>query len=325
MNGPSYLSATLVAQRFTLALLNDGSRAPPSPPSSSLTSSTPFGEGFSIRSEEIVRVVVDDVNIFVEVGQAARHFAATTRGNALVAVEVQDFSNFLRLPLLSHALVNWDVATCSGDTGVTADGKEDLLSPFRPSASAAIDVQDAVVSVSVAAMQCINQCIEELSKRPSGFLTGGVNLTTRESLVGGAKRPKRSPSAGSLQTPPQSTKAPLTRLSQPRNKRYVITNLTDRTLWFGQVSTTETLLLRAGEDTSYRWRTIPATFEGIAAGEKDGASRLTLMLRLALYRESVSGGGFPRAGTGFRGEFGAWTEPFPADHSGTFMVRGWKV
>ena len=86
----------------------------------------------------------------------------------------------------------------------------------------------------------------------------------------------------------------------------MIENFTDRTFWFGQVSTTETLLLRAGEDRCYRWRKIPAPIQGEGGGSGRG-SRLGLMLRLALHHDSDS-------------SFGAWTEPFLADQAGTFMV-----
>ena len=329
--GPSYVSATLVAQRLTLALLTEGrsvssSQSPSSSSSSSSTTSSfsllshvspPSGEGRGTfpQPEEIVRVVVGDVNAFAEAAAAAaRSVSVAARGSAVVAVDVQDFSNFLRLPLLSHALVKFDVSTSSGGGGgstAVGDDDEGLLSPFRPVASAAVDVHDAVVSVSVTAMQCVDQCIAELAQRPPA----GAVVATR----GG--------STAENAAPPASASAPAPAPRQPRRRRsksYVITNRTDRSLWFGQVSTTETLLLRAGEETSYRWRTIPPTPAPSAAGRDDDSSRLVLMLRLALHRDSGSrgggAGGHAGAVPGFGGGYGAWTEPFPADHQGTFMV-----
>lgn len=307
MVGRSYVSATLVAQRLTLALLTEGGR---SACSSSLSSSCGEGRGSLRQPEEIVRVVVGDVNVFAEAGAAARLTSVAARGSAVVAVDVQDFSNFLRLPLLSHALVKLDVSTCSG-------GRNGFLSPFRPIVSGAVDVHDAIVSVSVTAMQCIDQCIAELAQRPAGVAAAVAtnepaaresDTTTTENVASSSNLAK-------------STPPPLPRQSRQRSKRYVITNHTDRSLWFGQVSTTETLLLRAGEETSYRWRTIPPAVAPGAARRKDEAPRLVLMLRLALHRESGNGGGASAgAGAGFGGGYGAWTEPFPADHAGSCMV-----
>ncbi len=315
--GPSYLSATLVAQRLTLALLTEGrpasSSALSSSPPSSLSRMSPSGEGRGtfLQPEEIVRVVVGDVNIFAEATAAARLVSAAARGSAVVAVDVQDFSNFLRLPLLSHALLKFDVSTSSGGgsgggaSGTTAGDEEGLLSPFRPVASGAVDVHDAVVSVSVTALQCVDQCIAELAQRPPGAVTGSATESAAPPALAPAP-PPRPPSRQSLR----------------RSKRYVITNHTDRNLWFGQVSTTETLLLRAGEETSYRWRTIPSTPAPGAVDRNDDALRLVLMLRLALHRDSGGGGGGGNTGAvpGFGGGYGAWTEPFPADHEGTFLV-----
>ncbi|CAM9973105.1 unnamed protein product [Ectocarpus sp. 8 AP-2014] len=187
---------------------------------------------------------------------------------------------------------------------------ESLLSPFRPIASGAVDVSGAVVSVSVTAMQCIEQCIAELTRRPSDEPATRPSTTTAEA----------KPSVVAVPAP-----VPPPRQPRQRSKRYIITNHTDRNLWFGQVSTTETLFLRAGEETLYRWRTIPHTLAAGAAGRKgDDASRLVLMLRLALHRVSGSGGGYAGAGSEHGGGYGAWTEPFPVDHVGTFkrLLRG---
>ncbi|CAN0568660.1 unnamed protein product, partial [Ectocarpus sp. 12 AP-2014] len=226
--------------------------------------------------------------------------------------DVQDFSNFLRLPLLSHAAVKLDVSTSSGrgGTGRMAAEGESLLSPFRPIASGAVDVSGAVVSVSVTAMQCIDQFIAELTRRPSDEPVTRPSTTAAEA----------KPSVGAVPAP-----VPPPRQPRQRSKCYIITNHTDRNLWFGQVSTTETLFLRAGEETLYRWRTIPHTLAAGAAGCKgDDASRLVLMLRLALHRVSGSGGGYAGAGSEHEGGYGAWTEPFPVDHVGTFkrLLRG---
>lgn len=322
MVGRSYVSATLVAQRLTLALLTEGGR---SVCSSSSSPPPPGAEGrcsLLLQPEEIVRVVVGDVNVFAEAGAAARLVsAAAARGSAVVAVDVQDFSNFLRLPLLSHALVKFDVSTSrsggGSDGAATGDG---LLSPFRPVVSGTVGVHDAIVSVSVAAMQCIEQCVAELAQRPAGV---AVPVPTNESAVRGSSSDATENVA--LSTLAKSPPAPLPRQSRRRSKRYVITNRTDRSLWFGQVSTTETLFLRAGEETSYRWRTIPPKTASAAGTRKDEASRLVLMLRLALHRDSGSGGSASvGAVAGFGGGYGAWTEPFPADHAGTFMVSHLK-
>lgn len=310
MVGRSYVSATLVAQRLTLALLTEGGR---SACSSSSSPSGREGRGSFLQPEEIVRVVVGDVNVFAEAGAAAaRLMSVAARGSAVVAVDVQDFSNFLRLPLLSHALVKFDVSTSSGGGG--------LLSPFRPIVSGAVDVNDAIVSVSVTAMQCIDQCIAELAQRPAGVAAAVATdePAARESNDNDNDNATENVASSILA---KSTPPPIPRQSRQRRKRYVITNRTDRNLWFGQVSTTETLFLRAGEETSYRWRKIPPALAPGAAGGKNDASRLVLMLRLALHRESGSGGGASvGAGAGFGGGYGAWTEPFPADHAGTFMV-----
>lgn len=316
--GPSYVSATLVAQRLTLALLTEGgpisrsssasasASAPPPPPVSA--SGRREGLGLFVQPEEIVRVVVGDVNFFAEASLAPRWLSVAARGSAVVAVDVQDFSNFLRLPLLSHAAVKLDVSTSSGRGGsgrMAAEG-ESLLSPFRPIASGAVDVNGAVVSVSVTAMQCVDQCIAELTRRPSD------EPASRPSTALAEAKP-------SVVAVPEPVAPP--RQSRQRSKRYIITNHTDRNLWFGQVSTTETLFLRAGEETLYRWRTIPHTLAPGAAGRKgDHASRLVLMLRLALHRVSGSGGGYAGAGSEYGGGYGAWTEPFPVDHVGTFKV-----
>lgn len=310
--GPSYVSATLVAQRLTLALLTEGG---PISRLSSAAASAPVspsgrreGLGLFVQPEEIVRVVVGDVNFFAEASLAARWLSVAARGSAVVAADVQDFSNFLRLPLLSHAAVKLDVSTSSGrgGTGRMAAEGESLLSPFRPIASGAVDVNGAVVSVSVTAMQCIDQCIAELTRRPSDEPATRPSTTTAEA----------KPSVVAVPAP-----VPPTRQPRQRSKRYIITNHTDRNLWFGQVSTTETLFLRAGEETSYRWRTIPQALAPGAAGRKgDDASRLVLMLRLALHRVSGSGGGYAGSGSEHGGGYGAWTEPFPVDHVGTFKV-----
>lgn len=277
---------------------------------------SPSGEGRGLfqQPEEIVRVVVGDVNVFAEAGKAARLVSVAARGRAVVAVDVQDFSNFLRLPLLSHAAVSFDVSTSSGGGGgsgdTTGDEEGDLLSPFRPVASSALEVRDAVVSVSVTAVQCIDQCIAELSQRPPGTVTEKNESVARQ----GSASENVAPSYLSASVP-----LPAPRQHRMRSKRYIITNHTDRNLWFGQVSTTETLCLRAGEESPYRWRTIPPLVSG-AAGRKGDSSRLVLMLRLAFHRDSGSGGGYTGAGAGVGGGYGGWTEPFPADHEGTFMV-----
>ncbi|CAM9544192.1 unnamed protein product, partial [Ectocarpus fasciculatus] len=320
--GPSYVSATLVAQRLTLALLTEGgpisrsssaSASAPAPVSAPVSASgRREGLGLFVQPEEIVRVVVGDVNFFAEASLAARWLSVAARGSAVVAVDVQDFSNFLRLPLLSHAAVKLDVSTSSGRGGsgrMAAEG-ESLLSPFRPIASGAVDVNGAVVSVSVTAMQCVDQCIAELTRRPSD------EPASRPSTAAAEAKP-------SVVAVPEPVAPP--RQSRQRSKRYIITNHTDRNLWFGQVSTTETLFLRAGEETLYRWRTIPHTLAPGAAGRKgDDVSRLVLMLRLALHRVSGSGGGYAGADSEYGGGYGAWTEPFPVDHVGTFkrLLRG---
>ena len=338
MVGRSYVSATLVAQRLTLALLTEGGR---SARSSSL--SRPSGEegrGSFLQPEEIVRVVVGDVNVFAEAGAAARLVSVAARGSAVVAVDVQDFSNFLRLPLLSHALVKFDVSTSSGGDGGSGGGGgggggngsgtttgDSLLSPFRPVVSGAVDVHGAIVSVSVSAMQCIDQCIAELAQRPAGVVAAAAVATDEPSARESNTSYNNNNAVTENMASPNlanSSPPPLPRQSRRRSKRYVITNRTDRNLWFGQVSTTETLFLRAGEETSYRWRTIPPAPASGAAGRNDDQSRLVLMLRLALQRESGGGGASAGAGAGFGGGYGAWTEPFPADHTGTFMVSHTK-
>lgn len=322
--GPSYASVTLGVQRVTLALLTDGSRL----------ASSPNGSGGFQQAEEIVRLVVDELNTFAEAGPsgaddalvpASAAAAAAVRGSAAVAVEVQDFSNFLRLPLVSHALVTWNVATSDGSgcgssgkggSGGDGDGggrvEAMLLSPFRPVASAAVEVQDAVISVSATAMQCLDRCLGELSLKPS------VN---DEALSSSADASASRDSKHNVPlTSPVSTPHPLSPLPPPplpqQRKGYVVTNCTDRSLWFGQVSTTETVVLNPGVSTAYRWRTIP-TPAATAAGRKgEPLSGLELMLRLALHRDNGSSGG--NGGNG--GSFGAWTEPFLADHAGTYMV-----
>lgn len=309
MVGASYVSTTFVAQRLTLAVLTEGGPiVSPSPP---ISPSGTEGRGLCLQPEEIVRVVVCDVDVFAEAASAARSVSVAARGSVVVAVDVQDFSNFLRLPLLSHALVKFDVSASGvgGGSITTAGGDEEyLLSPFRPVASGAVNVHDAVISVSATAMQCVEQCIAELSPRPSDVGT---------SAGGTAARPGEDadPSGLTVAVPP-----PPPRQSRQRSKRYLITNHTDRKLWFGQASTTETLLLRAGEETSYRWRTIPPPLATGASGRKDDASRVVLMLRLALHRGFGGGSGSVGAAAGFGGGGGAWTEPFPADYEGTFMV-----
>ncbi|CBN76641.1 conserved unknown protein [Ectocarpus siliculosus] len=318
--GPSYVSATLVAQRLTLALLTEGGPISRSSSAAAAAAVAPpvspsrrrEGLGLFVQPEEIVRVVVADVNFFAEASLAGRWLSVAARGSAVVAADVQDFSNFLRLPLLSHAAVKLDVSTSSGrgGTGRMVGEGESLLSPFRPIASGAVDVSGAVVSVSVTAMQCIEQCIAELTRRPSDEPATRPSTTTAEA----------KPSAVAVPAP-----VPPPRQPRQRSKRYIITNHTDRNLWFGQVSTTETLFLRAGEETLYRWRTIPHTLAAGAAGRKgDDASRLVLMLRLALHRVSGSGGGYAGAGSEHGGGYGTWTEPFPVDHVGTFkrLLRG---
>lgn len=282
MAGPSYVSATLATQRFALALLTDSDACAPSSPPSGVEGNV------LLQSEEILRVTSQDVHVFVEMEIGVATTMAATRGSAMVNVEVQDFGNFLRVPLLSHALLTWNVSGRGG-----GGNGQDLLSPFRPVVSAAVEAHGAVVSVSVTAMQCVDRCIGELTRQRS--LADGSRTTRKKSAVETAgvvtaSAPEHTP-------PPQ-------RQTRQRSNRYLITNSTDRTLWFGQVSTTETLMLRAGEDKSYRWRKIPAPVEG----GPGGGSRLALMLRLALHRDSGNG-------------FGAWTEPFLADHAGTFMVR----
>lgn len=259
--------------------------------------------------------MVGDVNVFAEANAAAKVVSIAARGSAVVAVDVQDFSNFLRLPLLSHAVVNFDVSTSSGGGGggssdIAGDDGENLLSPFRPVVSSALEVRNAVISISVTAVQCIDQCIAELAQRPPG-----VVVETDESVA------RRSNTAENAEPPAlaKPTPLPITRQSRMRSKRYVITNHTDRNLWFGQVSTTETLCLRAGEESPYRWRTIPALVPG-PGGRKGGSSRLVLMLRISLQRDSGSGGGYNGPGARSGGGCGEWTEPFPADDEGMFMV-----
>lgn len=314
--GPSYFSTTLVAQRVTLAVLTDGDARSSSSsllPMSSRPPPPPGGgeRGASVQLEEIVRMVIGDVSVFVEASSAAASLAATTRGSAEVAVDVQDFSNFLRLPLLSHALVKWDFAT-SGRRGAAVGGDEDLLSPLRPVAAAAVEVHNAVVSVSATSMQCVEQCIAELSQQSSGAVAAGEGSSTREMCVGTVESKK--PPASACSPPPQ-------RQPRQRSKRYMITNLTDRVLWFGQDSTTETLLLGAGEETSYRWRTTPAAVATASASRKDGISRLVLMLRLALHLDPGRLGDQVGADSESRADSGPWTEPFPADDAGSYMVR----
>ena len=312
--GPSYFSTTLVAQKVTLAILTDGNARSSSSSLSSVSSRPPSGGGERdtfVQLEEIVRMVISDVNVFAAASSAAGPLAATTRGSAEVAVDVQDFSNFLRLPLLSHAQVKWDLAT-NGGRGGAAGSDEDLLSPVRPVTAAAVEVHNAIVSVSVTSMQCVEQCIAELSQQPSGAIEAGEGSATGETHVGGVEGMK--PSASVCSTTPQ-------RQPRQRSKRYVITNLTDRVLWFGQGSTTEALLLRGGEETSYRWRTTPAGVATASASRKGSVSRLVLMLRLALHFDSGELSDQLGADSGARGDSGPWTEPFPADDAGTYMVR----
>ncbi|CAM9091454.1 unnamed protein product [Hapterophycus canaliculatus] len=307
MVGASYVSTTLVAQRLTLALLTEGGPILSSSPTSP---SGREGRGLFLQPEEIVRVVVGDVDVFAEAGLAVRSVSSAARGSAVVAIDVQDFSNFLRLPLLSHALVKFDVSTSSvggGSGALAGDNGEDLLSPFRPVASGAVDVSNAVVSVSVTAMQCIEQCITELSQRPPDVVTTAGGMATR---------PGEDADSSVLTVP---VLPPPLRQPRQRSKRYLITNNTDRNLWFGQDSTTETLLLRAGEDTSYRWRTIPPALATGLSGRKDHASRLVLMLRLSMHRDASSGNESVGTVAGSGGRYGGWTEPFPADYEGTFM------
>lgn len=311
--GPSYISTTLSAQRVTLALLTDDRP--------SVTSRDK--EGNFPQAEEIVRVVVDEMYMFAEAGPSggdelalasAAVATAAVRGSALVAIEVQDFSNFLRLPLLSHALVTWDVASSgynernrNGDTG-------SALSPFRPVVSAAVEVRDAVISVSATATQCISRCLGDLSHDRFSDGTSDISIVARD-----------VPSCPSKSLPSESSPP---RLLLPRQERkgYVVTNRTDRSLWFGQVSTTETVVLGPGVSTAYRWRTIPSPVAAATGGAKGGApSQLVLLLRLALHQDRSSAARLRDTGgdgDDARGgaSFGAWTEPFPADHAGTYMV-----
>lgn len=269
-----------MTQRFALTLLTDGERP------SSLSGSQPTGgEGDGVlQSEEILRVTSSNVNTQGEVEIGSGTVSTTSpiwavSGSALVNVEVQDFGNLLRLPLLSHALFNWNVSGRGGND-------DDLLSPFRPVVAASTGVHGAVVNVSVTAIQCLDRCVRDfLPQRPPVREAADISDPHAETAA--------SPVASRVQ-------------SQQRSKRYVIENFTDRTFWFGQVSTTETLLLRAGEDRCYRWRKIPTPIQGEGGGSGRG-SRLGLMLRLALHHDSDS-------------SFGAWTDPFLADQAGTFMV-----
>ncbi|CAM9947479.1 unnamed protein product, partial [Sphacelaria rigidula] len=183
--------------------------------------------------------------------------------------------------------------------------EEVLLSTFRPVTSAAVEMQDAVISVSATAMQCVDRCLGELSLKPP-IGDDGLSSTVSASANHESKGDGSLPSAVSSLPP----------LQRQRRKGYIVTNSTDRSLWFGQVSTTETVVLSPGVSTSYRWRTIPAPVAATAGGNETAeASRLELMLRLALHRDGRRGGG---AGA-MTGSFGAWTEPFPADRPGTYM------
>lgn len=337
--GPSSLSTTLVAQRFALALLTDsggggpvGSAPPLWSPSSPRSGARGRRDDGLVQSEEIVRLVADDVNFFAETGMAGGLLAAAIRGSAVMAVEVQDFSNFLRLPVLSHALVKLDVAISSGGESF---GDGHLLSPFRPVASAAVEIHDGVVSASVTAMQCIDRCIREMSRR-STVESFGPAMSVHPKPPRSSTRTNTTcnlfPEEASKVLAPERLVPPLpppltSSIRQPsqRTKRYVLTNLTDRALWFGQASTTETLLLRPGHETSYRWRTIPSAGARSAAGhgkKDDNSSRLVLMLRLALYGESKGNGSRFRAVRQGRLEGGiaTWAEPFPTDQAGKFMV-----
>lgn len=289
----SHFSATFITQRFALALLTDGER--PSQ-SSSLSGSQPRGgrgnRGDDLfQSEEILRVTSSNVNaqVGVEIGSGTALATSpiwAVSGSALVNVEVQDFGNLLRLPLLSHALLNWNVSGRGGNDG-------DLFSPFRPVVAASAGVRGAVVNVSVTAIQCLDRCVGELLPRRTPVREAGAIAAKSAISSEAPAETAASPAASRVQ-------------SRQRSKRYVIENFTDRTFWFGQVSTTETLLLRAGEDRCYRWRKIPTPIQGEGGGSGRG-SRLGLMLRLALHHDPDS-------------SFGAWTEPFLADQAGTFMV-----
>lgn len=313
--GPSYVSVMLDAQRVTLALLTDS----PSSllPAAAAAPSSSLGGSFLQQAEEAVRVLVDDVNVFVEVGATGENTglvsvvetAVAARGSAVMAVEIQDFSNFLRVPLLSQGVMECDVIVSSrsantgrGKKNDGDSGDEFLLSPFRPVASAAVGVRGAVISLSATALQCVDRCLGELF---------GGGESTREAFKNDV------PSASSPTPPP--TPAPSPPQSLQRRKGYVVTNHTDRALWFGQVSTTEAEVLSPGTSTSYRWRTMPAPPVAAKGMRGGGRSRLILMIRLALH-DNVHASPRSPGGRASGGGFGAWTEPFPADHAGTYMV-----
>lgn len=284
-----------------MALLTDGTCTESKP-----SQRSPCREGNAQQREEILRVVLDDVNAFAEMGPndggmvPSTELAGATRGSSLVAIEIQDFSNFLRVPLVSHALVKWEVATSNGggkSAKIDKHGRALLLSRSRPIVSSAIEVANAVVNLSATSTQCLNQCLGEFVVGHG--LEGGTGDGESHGLLGNV-----SPEI------------------QRRRKGYVVSNRTDCTLLFGQVSTTEAIALNPGVSKSCRWRRIPAPTVKAEGKEAHGGSpNLVFMIRLALPPDSntlaTSAVGSGAAG----GRIESWTEPFAADCEGTYMVR----
>ncbi|CAN0287278.1 unnamed protein product, partial [Discosporangium mesarthrocarpum] len=119
----------------------------------------------------------------------------------VVACEVQDFSNFLRVPMVSNALLKWDATTSypphlspsqegkaadktgggAGSVGPDSSAMEEtLLSPHRPALSVEVEVHDAVLSISATAIQCLDQCIGEMKKgSPSSLLAAALRPATQ--------------------------------------------------------------------------------------------------------------------------------------------------
>lgn len=312
--GPSYLSATVNAQQVTVTLLTERE---------SMGSSRSQGQGslrgggggggggHGVGREEIFRLVADGLDALIETSSAGRETAMASKGSTVLSLEVQEFSNFLRVPFVSNAFIAWDVATSKGDgdggdggCGDDAQRGRHVAHPPRPIVATALEVKDAVVSLSSTATQCFTQCLSELTaKKDSGA------------------RSSSDPGNGSgcSEGVSEGVSAPVAR---PR-KEYIISNCTDRALLFGQVSTTEAIVIKPSSSMSYRWRTIPSSATpgvGLQGGKGDSSS-LILLLRLAL-PSADKGRGVPRdvhqPGGGSALE--AWTEAFPADIDGTYMV-----
>lgn len=344
--GPKYVSATLNAQKVTLALLTDGESQEATVDRKS--HSRVVQEGDPVQAEEVIRLVLDDMNTFIEAGPSGGaprpvvKSAVATRGSVTVAMEVQDFSNFLRVPCVSHALVRWDVATSdggeydvkNGDGGGNAGDEQHLIPPIRPVASGALEILNGVVSLSSTATQCLSQSIGDFSsaadlERPSGGCgtpawrkeARGTSSLSPPSLQWSSS-PISSPSPSPSPSAAAATTA-ITAITRKRRKRFVVSNRTARALVFGQVSTNEAILLKPGISKSYRWRTIPAPRSPPESGggtEGNSSSSLVLMIRLALPFDSNSQSPSTDGESPGRNKLEAWTEPFAADCEGTYVV-----